>query len=69
MGTSSDAYEFNHECAPERVPIFYYRDKTRVQMFYFDSNTTVYLQCTPLVFLGKHMLTGCRLVDCSLGSQ
>ena len=35
--------------APERVPIFYYRVKTRVQMFYFDSNTTVSLQCVALV--------------------
>jgi len=48
--------------APERVPIFYYRDKARVQMFYFDSNTTVPLQCAVLVVFGKRMLTGCRLV-------
>ena len=32
------------------TPIFYYRDKTRVHMFYFDSNTTVSLQCAALVF-------------------
>ena len=51
MGTSSGAYELNHECAPERVPMFHYRDKTRVHMFYFDSNTTVPLQCATLVFL------------------
>ena len=49
MGTGSGAYE------PERVPIFYYRDKTRVQLFYVDSNTTVLLQCVALVFLGKRM--------------
>jgi len=51
MGTSSGAYELNHECASEREPIFYYGDKTRVQMFYFDYNTTVPLQCITLVFL------------------
>ena len=27
-----------HSNAPELVPMFYYRDKTRVQMFYFLSN-------------------------------
>jgi len=37
--------------------------------FYFDSNTSVLLKCDALVFVGKRMLTGCRLVDCSLGSQ
>ena len=37
--------------ASERVPIIYYRDKTRVNMFYFDSNTTVPLHCAALVFL------------------
>jgi len=41
MGTSSGAYELNHECAPERVTLFYYRDKTWVQMFYFNSYTTI----------------------------
>ena len=50
MGTSYGAYELNHECAPERVPIIYFRDKTRVQMFYFDSSMTVPLQCAALVF-------------------
>ena len=35
----------------ERVPICYYRDKPRVQMFYFDSNTTVPLKYDALVFL------------------
>jgi len=54
--------------APERVPIFYFCAKTRVQMFYFDFKTTIPLQCAALVF-GKRILTGCRLVDCSLGSQ
>ena len=39
MGTSSGAYEL-------RVR----RDKTRVKMFYFDSNTIVPLQCAALVF-------------------
>ena len=34
----------------ERVPIFYFHDKTRVQMFYFDFNTTVPLQCAVLAF-------------------
>ena len=39
--------------------------KTRVHIFYFDSNTTaVPLQCAALVLFGKRMLTGCRLVDC-----
>ena len=32
------------------IPIIYFCDKTRVQMFYFDSNTTVPLQCAALVF-------------------
>ena len=45
------------------------RVKPRIQMFYFDSNTFVPLQCGALVFLVKRMLTGCRLVDCSLGFQ
>ena len=31
--------------APERVPIIYYRDKTRVQMFYFDSNDRTSPMC------------------------
>ena len=77
MGTSSGAYELNHECASmsdlitrtKRVPIFYYHDKPRVQMFYFDSNTIVPFQSAALVFFGKRMLTGCCLVDCSLGSK
>jgi len=48
MGTSSGAYELNHECAS----IFYYRDKhTDTYMGLFDSNTTVPLQCDTLVFL------------------
>ena len=51
MGTRSGAYELTHGCAPERVPIFYYRDKILVQRLYFDSNTTVTLQCAALVFL------------------
>ena len=58
MATSSGAYEL-------RVR----RDKTRVKMFYFDSNTIVPLQCAVLVLLGYRMLTGCPLVDCPLGSQ
>ena len=53
MGTSSGAYELNRECAPERVPIIYFRDKSRVQMFYFDSTTTVPFQCVSLVFVSK----------------
>ena len=32
------------------VPITCYRDKTRVQMFYFDSNTIVPLHCAALGF-------------------
>jgi len=32
MGASWGAYELNHSRAPERVTIFYYRDKTQVQM-------------------------------------
>ena len=31
--------------------MFYNRDKTRVQLFYFDSNTTLPRQCAALVFL------------------
>jgi len=38
MVTSSDAFELIHECA-RRVTIIYLRDITRVQLFYFDSNT------------------------------
>ena len=38
-------------------------------MFYFDFNTTLPVQCAALVFFGKRMLSGCRLIDCSLGSQ
>ena len=37
----------------ERVPILYYRDKTRIHMFYIDSNTTLRLQCDALVVWGK----------------
>ena len=55
MGTSSGAYELNHECALARVPIIYFRDKTQVQMFYFHSNTTVPLQCAALVFLDAYV--------------
>ena len=39
MGTSSGAYEL-------RVRL----DKTRVKMFYFDSNTIVPLQCAAQLF-------------------
>ena len=68
MGTSSGAYELNHECASLQAPeLVYYRVKPRVQMFYFDSYTFVPLKCDALVFCKA--LTGCRLVDCSLGSQ
>ena len=42
MGTISGVYD--------RVPVLYYCDKTRVHMFYFDSNTAVPLQCVALVF-------------------
>jgi len=41
--------------APERVPIVYYRDKTRVQVFYFDFNTTVPLQCATLGFFWERV--------------
>jgi len=54
MCTSSGAYESNHECArteSERIPIIDFRDKTKVQMFYFDSNTTASRQYDALVFL------------------
>jgi len=37
-------------------------------MFYFDPYTTVPLQYASPDFLGKRMLTGSRLVGCSLGS-
>jgi len=47
----------------------YYSVKPLVQMFYFDSNTFVPLTCDVLGFFVKRMLTGCRLVDCSLGSK
>jgi len=39
------AYELNHECASSHN-----NDKTQVQMFYFDSNMTIPLQCVALVF-------------------
>ena len=49
MGTSLGAYELNHKSlAPERVPMFYYCVNTQVQMFYFDSNTFVPLECPEL---------------------
>ena len=35
MGTRSGAHSWFNSYAPELVPIFHYRDKTRVQMFYF----------------------------------
>jgi len=38
-------------------------------MFYFDSNMTITPKRVALVLFGKRMLTGCHLVDCSLGSQ
>ena len=44
------AYSRFDSYAPELVTMFYYRDKTRVQMFSFDSNTTVPLQCDAQVF-------------------
>ena len=45
------AYELNHECASIRTSTrVLLRDKTRVHMFYFDSNTNVPLQCVALVF-------------------
>jgi len=50
MGTRSGAYELNHECTSERVPMVYYRVNTRVQMFYFDSKTCVPLKCPELAF-------------------
>jgi len=39
--------------APERVPIFYYYDKTRYRCFYFDFNTSP-MCCTS--FFWKPML-------------
>ena len=39
MGTRSGAW-FN-SYAPELVPMFYYRDKTRVHMFYFLNNISL----------------------------
>jgi len=61
MGTSSGTYELNHECfntidlitrtRTPSVPIIYFRDKTRVHMFYSDSNTTGSLQCACTSFL------------------
>jgi len=50
MGTSSGAYELNHECTRTSTHTLF-RDKTRLDMFYFDSNTTVPVQCAALVFL------------------
>ena len=39
--------------------MFYYRVNTRIQMFYFDSNTFVPLKCPEQAFwIGKRMLTG-----------
>jgi len=59
MGTSSGVYELNHDCASQN-------EYPWLQIFYFDSNTFVPLKCDALVFFVKCMLTGCRLVDCSL---
>ena len=52
--------------APEPVPICYYRDKTRVHISIL---TRPYLSNVLHYFFGKRMLTRCRSVDCSLGSQ
>ena len=43
MGTSSGSYELNHEYAStsDLITRICYRVKTRVHVFYFDSNTTV----------------------------
>jgi len=51
MGTSSGAEELNHECVRTSVPIIYFRNKTWIQMFYFDSNMTLPLKCAALGFL------------------
>ena len=42
MGTSSGAYEWFNSYAPELVPMFYYRDKTQVQMFYVLNKTCIH---------------------------
>ena len=64
MGTSSGAYELNHECTTTSTHTLV-RDKTRLHMFYFDSNTTVPVQCAALVFLESVSWQD----DCSLGTQ
>ena len=63
MGTSSGTYhryELNPECDGTSDLITCNRtstyNKTRVHMFYVDSNTTVPLKCVTLVFFGKLML-------------
>ena len=46
MGTSSGVYD-----------LIYKGDKTRVHMFYFDSNTTAPLRCDALVVRKAHVDT------------
>ena len=55
------AHSWFNSYAPEFVPMFYYRNKTRVEKFYFDSNTTVPLECVVLVTINGSAVT-CRLV-------
>jgi len=40
MGASSGAYELNHKCA-RRSTYIVFCDKTRIQIFYFNSYTTI----------------------------
>ena len=52
MDTSLSEYKLNHECASTidliTHTIIHFRNKIRVQMFYFDSNMTVPLLCAAL---------------------
>ena len=57
----SGAYE------PERVSIFYYRDKTLVQLFYLDSNTTVLLhKMKTLIRMFKDYYKNVVFMDCQM---
>ena len=46
-------YEVGCVWIKSRVPIIYFRNKTRVYMFYSDSNTTVPPRCAALLFFNR----------------
>ena len=76
MGTSSGAYELNHQCAsipaPERVPMVYYLVNTWVHMFYYNSNTYVPMNARMWTYfsgsfgrLRKHAQSCARVCKCA----